>query len=431
MSSIQKEERTVCPAPRTADIDAQQDVSLWDRLRDWNTLWSAWLAVRRNGGRGGVDGVSTDVFERSLKSNLSFIQSHLAHYRPLPYLRIYTRSGNGKTRALDVPCIRDRVVLRALLAVLSPVTEPYLSPSVFGFRRGTGAQAAIQLAEGLIQEGKVWVFRSDIQDFFSSIDHSRLMRHLRDIIPDEQILWLIEKFLEAGIRDRGVLAFPRRGIAQGSCLSPLLSNNYLMSFDNAMRNDGYHMLRYADDIVVLSDTRAGVQRAASLVCELLADLELALNRAKTSIAHISHGVGFLGFVLDSTGKRPNADAITRLETRAERISRNRGIGTYEKAKELRQLILGWLSYFGVAAGIPAGNSSDLWVPGQTRSYSRPTLSHCPLPRQLGVEISAYLDARARLRAAADEVRHSESRLIAQWKDNPRDPSYLWRVLRNA
>ena len=381
--------------------------SLWNTLCDTSTLNSAWLRVKRNGGRPGTDGVSVDSFERSLDRNLSLIQSHLAHYRPLPCLRRYVRSNNGNMRPLDVPSVRDRVVLRALLAVLDPIAEGYMAPGVFGFRRGRGPQAAIGHAEQLVHKGKTWAFRSDIREFFGTIDRLRLMRCLGGIIQDETILSLVDRFLSAGTVNNAGTICPGNGIAQGSCLSPLLSNIYLTSFDASMLAAGHDIIRYADDLLVLSTTRSEAHEAARLAHDLLADVGLALNSDKTSIIHADDGIEFLGFVIDRTGRQPNACAATRLQRRVVQISKATNTDSSNKVRKLKQLLQGWLNYYAPDAGRQAGT--------------------CDLIE----ELSEYLHARARLEAAEQDVRRIESRMFPRGRDNVLAASCLGRHLCHA
>jgi len=410
---------------------SQPDGSLWDKLCDDSTIWLAWLKVRRNRGGAGVDGVTVRKFESCLERNLRVVQSRLPHYQPLPYLRRYVRKSDGKVRGLDIPCVRDRLVLRAMLSVLAPLVEPHFPPNVFGFRCGIGAQAAVQRAEQLIREGRLWAFRSDIEDFFSSIDRSLLMRRLCDLVLDNRVLSLIDRFLNAGTKDGGSMVFPHKGIAQGSCLSPLLSNVYLSSFDASMLNASYHMLRYGDDILVLSKTEAEALMAASTVRELLAPLGLALNKAKTSIAHLSDGIEFLGFVIGSEGKRPSASAVTRLKHKIEYIDKSTGANIYEKIMKLRRLVLGWLSYFGIGASASALDSLSLSIVMRTRRELQDRGAYHSLPRQLRAELVHYFEARRRLEMAGNEVCRIGSTMYTRWQGNPLALRYLRKIFSHG
>ncbi len=409
----------------------QENYNFWDRLCDSNTLRLAWLKVKQNGGSPGVDGITIHRFETHLERNLSFIQSHLHHYQPLPYLRIYIEAGNGKKRALDIPCVRDRIVLKALLMTLAAEIDKHTPINVFGYRYGMGAQAAVKKAEQLIGEGNIWAFRSDIRNFFGSIERARLMEHLTEIIPDERILRLINKFLNAGTKENSSITFPDKGIAQGSCLSPLLSNVYLRPFDTAMMNAGYHMLRYADDILALVPTKALVSRAALLDGKLLTDFGLELNETKTTTTHISRGIEFLGFAIDAGGRMPGANAVARLNRRIEQINQDRAMRIHKKVEKLRQMIRGWLNYFGTGTNITVNDRLGFLVFRQTKLELENRASHYRLPEELRDEVAVYLTAKKRLAEANAEVRRIETHMRANWKDNIAAKFYLRRILSHA
>jgi len=400
--------------PGVGHIISQESANLWNSLCDPNMLRLAWLRVRQNRGRPGIDGMSIQKFECYIERNLSLIQMHLGHYQPLPYLRIHIHGGNGRTRALDIPCVRDRIVLRTLLDVLTPVVERHLHPCAFGYRSGRGAQEAVRHAQQCIREGKLWVFRSDITDFFGSMERTRLLEHLATLIYDEKILCLISKFLNAPVKADSRITFPARGIAQGSCLSPLLSNVYLRLFDVAMHEAGYKMIRYADDLLVLAATSSEAQRASTIVCNLLADYGLSLNSAKTVITSVNNGLEFLGFLIDAKGAQPGKAAVARLNERTSGIEQQNEVPLPDQVSRLRQVIRGWLNYFGAYARIPLDGCISSSVLTQIQLEMQSKIEAWSMPAELKNELSAYFRARERMEAATDELNRIEARLATDW-----------------
>lgn len=253
------------------------------------TLDAAWSRVRRNAGVAGGDGVSWRTFERDVRGRLARLRRDLlsGDYTPGPVRRVEIVKESGGTRPLAIPCIADRVVQTAVAFTLSPILEPAMSASSFGYRPGLGvADAVARLAE-LRRENRVWVLESDVARFFEVVPHARLLTLLDARAADPQLTELVALWL-------GRSAAGECGLLQGSPLSPLLANLYLDEVDHLLDGPDGRLVRYADDFVVLCTRKADAEAAQQRAAALLEERGLTLHPDKTRIASFEDGFWFLG-----------------------------------------------------------------------------------------------------------------------------------------
>jgi group II intron reverse transcriptase/maturase len=223
-------------------------------------------------------------------------------------------------------------VQRAFLNVLEPVFEEDFLPQSYGYRRGKSVQ---QVAEEILDyrdQGLEWVVDADITRFFDSIDHERLMQFVAQKVQDNSVLRLIYGWLTAGIFKRVRIERQALGTVQGAVISPLLSNIYLHEFDNALLERGSKLLRFADDFVILCHSREKAEEALAFAKEVLAQLGLELNEAKTRIVHFSEGFNFLGQHFDSA--RDAAQRRRRRKMQATLYITEQGSLLYKKRQRL-------------------------------------------------------------------------------------------------
>ncbi|WP_243407071.1 reverse transcriptase domain-containing protein, partial [Frankia canadensis] len=237
------------------------------------------------------------VFEEDAAARLAEIGNELAQgqWQPAPVRRVELRKPTGGLRVLGVPPLADRIVERALLRVLDPVIDPRLLPWSFAYRRGLGVRDALAALAEARDTGATWVARADITDCFARIPQWEVLRRLREVIDDLQVIHLVGLLLDrpaVGARinptERGL------GLHQGSPISPLLCNLYLDIFDRAMLAAGFRVLRYGDDLAIPADSRADAERALVTTSTELADLRLELNHGKSHVVSFDEGVPFLG-----------------------------------------------------------------------------------------------------------------------------------------
>jgi group II intron reverse transcriptase/maturase len=274
-----------------------------DRIWRPDILQEAWSRVRRNRGAAGVDRVTLAAVEQyGVDRMLSALGADLRNgtYRPQPVLRRYIPKADGRQRPLGIPTIRDRVAQMAAKLVVEPIFEADFRPSSYGFRPKRSATQALETLRVHGAHGGNHVLDADIRDYFGSIDQTKLMRLIEQRISDRRVLKLLRQWLAAGVMDAEQWEATPVGTPQGGVISPLLANIYLHVLDRLWAVRYAHLgtlVRYADDFVVMCDTRAAVEEAHQRVGAVLTRLGLELHPEKTRRVDLSwgrEGFDFLG-----------------------------------------------------------------------------------------------------------------------------------------
>jgi RNA-directed DNA polymerase len=249
--------------------------------------------VRKNRGAAGVDRETlAEVEAYGVERMLGELQGALraGSYRPAPVRRRMIPKPDGGSRPLGIPTVRDRVCQQAARLVLEPIFEADFLEVSYGFRPRRSATAALERIRTGFIAGRVWVVDADIRDYFSSIDHERLLGLVAERVSDRRMLKLLRKWLGARVMDEGVLRETVTGTPQGGVISPLLSNIYLHAFDRALGKAGVgELVRYADDFVVLCRSEREAKAARAKVGEILAGLGLELHPDKTRVVDLREG----------------------------------------------------------------------------------------------------------------------------------------------
>ena len=252
---------------------------------------------------------------------------------------------------MGIPTVRDRVVQAAIVNVIEPIFERDFAEQSYGFRPGRGCRDALRRVDQLLKHGYTFVVEADLQGYFDSIPHDRLMARLRGKIADGPLLSLIEKFLKASILEDARQWTPEAGAPQGAVLSPLLSNVYLDPLDHLMAREGFQMVRYADDFVILCRTAADAQRALSLVEAWVAENGLRLHPTKTRVVDVTcDGFDFLGYHFHGTeqGIRHSArkKSVGKLkDTLRPKTKRTAGHSLSFIIVDVNRVLRGWFAYF--------------------------------------------------------------------------------------
>lgn len=348
--------------------------SLSGQLWDMRNLSEAWKKVKANKGSGGIDGESVERFEARLEQNLAEIQRLLKQdrYRPQPVRRVYIPKAYGKKkRPLGIPTIRDRVVQQSLKNLLEPIFEEIFLLCSHGYRPDKNAHQAIRKAEAYLKKGYHWVVNADIQGFFDHVDHKILMDLIREKIADGRILDLVEAFLKSGVIEEGKYKETMEGTPQGGVVSPLLANIYLNHFDRRMGEEGFLLLRYADDILVFSKDERQATRAMNIAKQVLEqELHLLLHPRKSRIVMTQEtDVEFLGFRFNGKWRVPRDKAIAKFKDAIRhRTRRQQPKNVQMVIKEINPVILGWGRYFCDGTVKSIYKALDGWIRARLRCF---------------------------------------------------------------
>jgi RNA-directed DNA polymerase len=334
-------------------------------------VYDSFLAVKRNRGAAGIDKVSLNMFEANLAQNLQSIMASLkdGSFEPKPLRRQYIDKGNGKLRPLGIPAVRDRVAQEVLRRLLTPIFELLFHEASFGFRPGRNCHMALERVLQEHESGCQVVLDADIQGFFDNLPHAVIMQAVAAQVADGNILNLIEKFLRAGVMENGVFKPTTVGTPQGGVVSPLLANIVLNHLDWQLHQHGYRFVRYADDFVVLTQSKAQAEEALALVTQCLGNLGLALSPDKTRITSYGKGYSFLGFVISRRSRRMRAKSVKKFQDKVRELTIRHYNLDAVVIKKLNQVIRGTAHYFAppwATTGRQLGRL-DSWIRARLRA----------------------------------------------------------------
>lgn len=312
--------------------------------------------VVSNKGSGGVDKMQVAEVRTHFAQNWSYLKELImkGRYSPSAVKRVEIPKENGKKRNLGIPTVTDRVIQQAIVQVLTPLFESIFSDNSYGFRPGRNAHQAVRKVVEYANEGYRYTIDLDLEKYFDTVNHSRLIQILSNTIKDGRVISLIHKYLNAGVIVKHKFEETTRGVPQGGPLSPLLSNIYLNEFDKEMERRGNHFVRYADDCVLMFKSERSALRVKETVTNYLENkLYVKVNQEKTTVAYITK-IKFLGFgfYIDKGGNAQitvHKKSKEKMKKRIREITkRNRPISSKQLADELRQFIVGWVNYYKIA-----------------------------------------------------------------------------------
>ena len=327
--------------------------SLYDRLLSVRFLYEAFLKVKAAKGAPGVDGQSIISFEQGLAGELRKLVGELRGktYKPLPVKRVEIPKPGGGLRKLGIPSVRDRVVQQALLEIMNPIFDPHFHPSSYGYRPGRSCHQAISKAQMFIRDYELeWVVDMDLSKCFDTLDHEFIIQSIRKRISDGSILNLIRLFLKSGIKTAKGLEKSKLGSPQGGVISPLIANIYLDLFDQFMKSRDHRIVRYADDILVLTRSRKGALNALKVATTFLErTLKLKVNTDKTHIVHSDEGVKFLGMKIFTKYTLIQEDKVKSFKEKIKKATRrNQPVNLEKIIYDLNPVLRGWGNYYKIA-----------------------------------------------------------------------------------
>ena len=351
--------------------------SLIDKVHPERTLSAAFSQVAANKGAAGVDHVTVKMFEDRLEENLKTLSEDLrtGHYRPQQIRRHYIpKPGSKEKRPLGIPTVRDRVVQTALLNVIEPIFERDFAEHSYGFRPGRGCKDALRRVDQLLKEGYTFIVDADLKSYFDTIPHDRLLAMVAKKVSDGRVLSLIESFLKQGVLDGLREWTPEEGSPQGGCISPLLSNIYLDPLDHLMAQQGFEMVRYADDFVILCRSPEDAAKALALVQQWTAEAGLKLHPDKTKIVSaVESSFDFLGYRFERGQRYPRPKSLQKLKDAIRaKTKRTSGESLTKILNDLTPRLRGWFEYFKHSHRYTFGRL-DGWIRMRLRSILRKRL----------------------------------------------------------
>ena len=349
--------------------------SLMDKVYVPANLEAAWKKVKRNRGAAGVDGQSVKKFSQRVEQELELLHQQLkaGQYQPRDVLRVWIdKPGTKKQRPLGIPTVRDRVVQTALRQVIEPIFEAKFMAQSYGFRPGRGCKDALRRVSELLEAGYHWVVDADIVSYFDRIDHKTLKEELSQEIADGTVLQLIDSYLNQKVLEGVKTWQPEQGTPQGAVISPLMANVYLHPVDQVLWQEGYQIIRYADDLVVLCGSRQEAEAALKRLGQLIQARGLELHSEKTRLVDASQagGFDFLGYHFERGKRWPRKRSIQQLRQRIRsHTRRTNGHSLQQTIDQLNPILRGWFEYF--KHGRPyCFRDIDGWVRMRLRSILR-------------------------------------------------------------
>ena len=326
-----------------------------ERIIDRRNIEKALVAVERNGGAAGIDNLQSDELRQFLYTHYQSLCQQILEgtYKPRPVRKVEIPKPQGGVRMLGIPTVTDRMLQQAIHQALSPVYEEQFDKNSFGFRPGKSAHQAVITAQQYINAGYDWIIELDLEKFFDTVNHQKLMALLSNTVKDKRTLKLINAYLRSGIMEGGVVSQRVEGTPQGSPLSPLLSNIILHELDKELNKRGHKFVRYADDCsIYVRSEKSAKQVAESIINYIEKKLRLKVNREKTKISRPT-GSQLLGFSFYKKKEkyeiRISKKSLRRIKEKCKRITKSSDPTPQQsKLKKLEAVIRGWVNYFKIA-----------------------------------------------------------------------------------
>ena len=378
MDSAEHEEYAGVRSAGGREVGKQDGANLLEKILHRDNLNRAYKRVRANKGAPGIDGMTIEDALPWLREHREELLDTIRQgkYKPQPVRRKEIPKPDGGIRKLGIPTVIDRIIQQAIAQQLVPIYEPLFSEDSYGYRPNRSAQQAIQKVKQYVEQGYTSAVLVDLSKYFDTLNHELLMNLLRKNIRETRVIELIKRYLKAGVMENGLLVKSTEGSPQGGPLSPLLANIYLNEYDKEMERRGVPVVRYADDIVVMSKSPRAAQRLLESTRRYLeGKLKLKMNVEKSKVVSVYsiRNFKFLGFALGK-GKngvfiRVHAKSLKKAKAKLKELtSRNQGRNVRKVMENVKVYIRGWLGYFGIASMKMTMQRWDEWLRRRFRAY---------------------------------------------------------------
>lgn len=348
---------------------------LLDTILRSDNLNAAYKRVKANKGSGGMDGMQVDELLPYLRDHRGELVRQLREgkYKPNPVRRVeIPKEEKGKNRKLGIPTVVDRMIQQAIAQELTPIYEEQFSDNSYGFRPGRSAHDALEKCREYVEEGYVYAISMDLQSYFDTVNHSKLIELLSRTIKDGRLISLIHRYLNAGVMEDGGFRTTPEGVPQGGPLSPLCGNVMLNELDKELERRGHKFVRYADDCMILCKSRKSAERTLEHIIPFITGkLYLKINLEKTTISHISK-VKYLGYgFYRYKGKcrmRVHPKSIRKMKNRLRELTvRGNKWSNPEREEKLRKYTNGWINYYRFADMKSLMETTDEWLRHRIRA----------------------------------------------------------------
>ena len=349
-----------------------------EQVLNRRNIMRAYRQVVSNKGSAGVDGMLVKELYDHLTKNRGQIESDIREgkYQPQPIKGVEIPKSNGKTRLLGVPTVTDRMLQQAVGQVLAAKFEMEFEDYSYGFRPNKNAQKAVLKAQEHINSGYQHIVDIDLKSFFDEVDHCILLQLLYRKVKCPLTLRLIRKWLRAPILIKGKLTKRRKGVPQGSPLSPLLSNIMLNELDKELERQGFRYVRYADDFSIYCKSEPAARKIGNSIYLFLKEkLKLPINREKSGIRRPVNfkilGYGFVPtYAKGEKGKYQlvvSEKSWAKLKEKLKTITRKTTPMTFDdRTQKLKEVSQGWLNYFRLASIQGKLKEIDGWLRNRLR-----------------------------------------------------------------
>jgi len=343
------------------DINTRVD-ELLEQLLSRQNLNAAYVQVVGNRGACGIDKMGVESLGDYLREHKEKLLTSIkqGNYSPAPVRRVEIPKENGSKRMLGIPTVVDRLIQQGISQILTPIYEPEFSDHSYGFRPGRNAHQALIKCKEYIQQGYKYSVDMDLEKFFDTMNHSKLIELLSRTIKDGRLISLIHRYLRAGVEINGRTKVTTEGVPQGGALSPLLSNIMLNELDKELESRGHKFVRYADDLIILCRSKRSASRVMESITKFVeGKLMLKVNKEKSVVSYVSK-IKFLGYSFynyrGESRLRIHPKSLGKMKAKIKVLTgRSRGWSDEQRILYLREYLTGWMHYFKLA-----DMGSNLW-----------------------------------------------------------------------